>query len=64
MKVQVLDSLVGEDELGKYSYGKGLHENVPESRAKQLIKAGLALLVDVLIEAATDRIVKANAKRK
>ena len=64
MKVQILDSLSGEDELGKYEYGKGVHENIPESRAKQLIKAGLALLVDVLIEAATDKIIKANAKRK
>jgi hypothetical protein len=63
MTIRVLDSLVGHDEGGDFGYGKGIHKDVPESRAKRLIKDGLAVIAEVLIEAATDAIVKKATKR-
>lgn len=42
IKIQVLDSLVGTD----FTYPKGLIVDAPEERAKELVRAGLAILVD------------------
>ena len=41
IKIQALDSMVGND----FVYGKGGIYDVPEDRAKDLIKAGLAIAV-------------------
>ena len=45
MKVIVNDSLVGQDNNGTYSYGKGVNE-MPDERAKHLIKCGHAVLIE------------------
>lgn len=45
MTIQVLDSLAGQDALGSFSYGKGIHEGVPGERAAELIRAGHAIPV-------------------
>lgn len=46
MKVLLLDSVVGSDINGQYQYGKGIND-VPDDRAKELIKCGHAEIVEV-----------------
>jgi hypothetical protein len=43
MNIRILASLVGEDALGSYQYGKGDHQGVPDERAVRLIRSGRAV---------------------
>jgi hypothetical protein len=43
MDIRVLSSLVGQDDLGAFQYGKGDHRGVPDERAVRLIQNGRAI---------------------
>jgi hypothetical protein len=50
MDIRVLNSLVGEDDLGTFQYGKGDHRGVPDKRAARLVKSGRAIPIPTAIQ--------------
>ena len=67
MKIRILESLVGNDPNGgpSFSYGKGAEVDAPENRAKELVRSGLAVSLEVeKIERATPATVNKEIRRK